>query len=73
MSADRLEPLPPRSLPDVELAGLRAPYEALIGFVPPPIMARTELGARGRRQPRAVGTAQTPRTPGWARRQEVPR
>ena len=46
MSADRLEPLPPRSLEDVELAALRAPYETLIGFVPPRIMARTELGAR---------------------------
>jgi 4-carboxymuconolactone decarboxylase len=46
MSADRLEPLPPRSLEDAELAALRAPYETLIGFVPPRIMARTELGAR---------------------------
>jgi 4-carboxymuconolactone decarboxylase len=46
MSADRHEPLPPRSLEDAELAALRAPYETLIGFVPPRIMARTEIGAR---------------------------
>jgi 4-carboxymuconolactone decarboxylase len=46
MSADRLEPLPPRSLEDAELAALRAPYETLIGFVPPRTMARTEIGAR---------------------------
>ena len=39
-------PLPARRLTDAELAALRAPYEALIGFVPPRIMARTELGAR---------------------------
>ena len=39
-------PLPARQLTDAELAALRAPYEALIGFVPPRIMARTELGAR---------------------------
>ena len=38
--------LPPRALSDAELAALRAPYETLIGFVPPRIMARTELGAR---------------------------
>jgi 4-carboxymuconolactone decarboxylase len=44
--SDHLESLPPRALPDAELAALRAPYEALIGFVPPRIMARTELGAR---------------------------
>jgi alkylhydroperoxidase/carboxymuconolactone decarboxylase family protein YurZ len=28
------------------VAALRAPYETLIGFVPPRIMARTEIGAR---------------------------
>jgi alkylhydroperoxidase/carboxymuconolactone decarboxylase family protein YurZ len=39
-------PLPPRQLADGELARLRAPYEELIGFVPPRIVARTELGAR---------------------------
>jgi alkylhydroperoxidase/carboxymuconolactone decarboxylase family protein YurZ len=39
-------PLPARRLTDAELAALRAPYEALIGFVPPRIMARSELGAR---------------------------
>jgi 4-carboxymuconolactone decarboxylase len=44
--SDQLGSLPPRALPDAELAALRAPYEALIGFVPPRIMARTELGAR---------------------------
>jgi len=44
--SDHLGSLPPRALPDAELAALRAPYEALIGFVPPRIMARTELGAR---------------------------
>jgi len=38
--------LPPRRLSDAELAALRAPYESLIGFVPPRIMARTEFGAR---------------------------
>jgi len=38
--------LPPRRLADAELAALRAPYETLIGFVPPRIMARTDLGAR---------------------------
>jgi 4-carboxymuconolactone decarboxylase len=47
MSApDHLRSLPPRALSDLELADLRAPYETLIGFVPPRIMARTELGAR---------------------------
>jgi hypothetical protein len=39
-------PLPGRQLSDAELVRLRAPYEALIGFVPPRIEARTELGAR---------------------------
>ena len=39
-------PLPARQLTDAELAALRAPYEALIGSVPPRIMARSELGAR---------------------------
>ena len=43
---DHLGSLPPRALSDAELAALRAPYETLIGFVPPRIMARTELGAR---------------------------
>lgn len=43
---DRAAPLPPRQLADAELAGLRAPYQELIGFVPPRIQARTELGAR---------------------------
>jgi alkylhydroperoxidase/carboxymuconolactone decarboxylase family protein YurZ len=43
---DHLASLPPRRLSDAELAALRAPYEELIGFVPPRIMARTELGAR---------------------------
>ena len=37
---------PPRRLTDTELAALRAPYADLIGFVPPRIEARTELGAR---------------------------
>ena len=39
-------PLPARRLTDAELAALRAPYAELIGFVPPRIMARSELGAR---------------------------
>jgi alkylhydroperoxidase/carboxymuconolactone decarboxylase family protein YurZ len=39
-------PLPERRLPESELAALRAPYEELIGAVPPRIVARTELGAR---------------------------
>lgn len=43
---DHLGSLPPRALSDAELAALRAPYETLIGFVPPRIMARTELGGR---------------------------
>lgn len=38
--------LPARRLGDAELAALRAPYAELIGFVPPRIAARTELGAR---------------------------
>jgi alkylhydroperoxidase/carboxymuconolactone decarboxylase family protein YurZ len=38
--------LPARQITDAELAALRAPYEELIGFVPPRIMARSELGAR---------------------------
>jgi 4-carboxymuconolactone decarboxylase len=46
MSADRLQPIPHRSLEDAELAALRAPYETLIGFVPPRIMARTDVEAR---------------------------
>jgi alkylhydroperoxidase/carboxymuconolactone decarboxylase family protein YurZ len=43
---DQPEPLPPRAIPEAELAALRAPYETLIGFVPPRIMARTDLLAR---------------------------
>jgi len=31
---------------EAELGALRAPYAELIGFVPPRIMARTELGSR---------------------------
>jgi 4-carboxymuconolactone decarboxylase len=38
--------LPARQLDDAALAALRAPYTELIGFVPPRIQARTELGAR---------------------------
>ena len=38
--------LPARQLSDAELAALRAPYAELIGFVPPRIEARSELGAR---------------------------
>jgi len=38
--------LPARAMSDTELADLRAPYETLIGFVPPRIMARTDLLAR---------------------------
>jgi 4-carboxymuconolactone decarboxylase len=45
-SPDRRAALPPRKLTDAEVAAIRAPYEELIGFVPPRIMARTELGAR---------------------------
>jgi alkylhydroperoxidase/carboxymuconolactone decarboxylase family protein YurZ len=44
--AASLAPLPGRQLSDAELAAIRTPYEELIGFVPPRIMARTELGAR---------------------------
>jgi alkylhydroperoxidase/carboxymuconolactone decarboxylase family protein YurZ len=44
--AASLAPLPGRQLSDAELAAIRKPYEELIGFVPPRIMARTELGAR---------------------------
>ena len=38
--------LPARQLGEAELAALRAPYTELIGFVPPRIQARTELGSR---------------------------
>jgi len=38
--------LPPHAISEAELAAIRAPYEALIGFVPPRIMARTDLLAR---------------------------
>jgi alkylhydroperoxidase/carboxymuconolactone decarboxylase family protein YurZ len=44
--AGRGAPLPARQLSDAELAALRAPYAELIGFVPPRIDARSELGAR---------------------------
>jgi alkylhydroperoxidase/carboxymuconolactone decarboxylase family protein YurZ len=47
MSApDTPGPLPARIVSDAELAAMRAPYETLIGFVPPRIMARTDLLAR---------------------------
>jgi 4-carboxymuconolactone decarboxylase len=45
-SPDHHGSLPARAMSDAELAALRAPYEALIGFVPPRIMARTDLLAR---------------------------
>ena len=45
-SPDHHGSLPARVMSDAELATLRAPYETLIGFVPPRIMARTELLAR---------------------------
>jgi alkylhydroperoxidase/carboxymuconolactone decarboxylase family protein YurZ len=38
--------VPDPELSEAELAALRAPYAELIGFVPPRIQARTELGAR---------------------------
>lgn len=38
--------LPARQLTDAELDAVRASYEKLIGFVPPRILARSELGAR---------------------------
>jgi 4-carboxymuconolactone decarboxylase len=44
--ADPSAALPARRLTDAALARVRAPYEELIGFVPPRILARTELGAR---------------------------
>ncbi len=40
------EALPPRQMSDEELQALRAPYEELIGFVPPRIMARTDFNSR---------------------------
>jgi 4-carboxymuconolactone decarboxylase len=43
---DHLGSLPARVMLDTELADIRAPYETLIGFVPPRIMARTDLLAR---------------------------
>ena len=46
MSAPEREPLPAHAIPETELAQIRAPYETLIGFVPPRIMARTDLLAR---------------------------
>jgi 4-carboxymuconolactone decarboxylase len=45
-SSDHHGSLPPRAMPDAELAALRAPYETLIGFVPPRIVARTEILSR---------------------------
>ncbi len=39
-------PLPDRQMDAAELEALRAKYEELIGFVPPRIMARTDLLAR---------------------------
>ena len=39
-------PLSPHAMSEAELAAIRAPYETLIGFVPPRIMARTDLLAR---------------------------
>ena len=44
--ADHLASLPARVISDTELADMRAPYETLIGFVPPRIMARTEVLSR---------------------------
>jgi alkylhydroperoxidase/carboxymuconolactone decarboxylase family protein YurZ len=41
-----IPPLPARRLGEDQLRSLRRPYEELIGFVPPRIQARTELGAR---------------------------
>jgi alkylhydroperoxidase/carboxymuconolactone decarboxylase family protein YurZ len=38
--------LPARQMTETELAALRSPYSELIGFVPPRIQARTELGSR---------------------------
>ena len=38
--------LPERQISDDELRALRAPYEELIGFVPPRIQARTDIGSR---------------------------
>jgi 4-carboxymuconolactone decarboxylase len=43
---DHPAPLPRRVLSDAELSAIRAPYETLIGFVPPRIQARTDLLAR---------------------------
>jgi alkylhydroperoxidase/carboxymuconolactone decarboxylase family protein YurZ len=40
------ESLPPHAITEAELAAMRAPYQTLIGFVPPRIMARTDLLAR---------------------------
>ena len=39
-------PMPSRQMTEAEMGAIRAPYSELIGFVPPRIMARTELGAR---------------------------
>ena len=43
---DHLASLPARAISDTELSDMRAPYETLIGFVPPRIMARTEVLSR---------------------------
>jgi 4-carboxymuconolactone decarboxylase len=44
--SDKKNGLPPRQMSEEELATLRAPYEELIGFVPPRIKARTDLVSR---------------------------
>lgn len=48
MSSSQVVPdaLPPRQMSDADVDALRAPYQELIGFVPPRIQARTDLGAR---------------------------
>lgn len=43
---DHTGPLPPHVMSEAEVAAIRAPYETLIGFVPPRIAARTDLLAR---------------------------
>src|SRR5690349_788990 len=44
--SDTPKAMPPRQMEADDLAAMRAPYAELIGFVPPRIMARTELGSR---------------------------
>lgn len=46
MSDNNKSGLPSRQISEEELAALRAPYEELLGFVPPRIRARTDLGSR---------------------------